>query len=102
MSEVTSRVRPSFAPAIAGMWTIAVALAGIIIGMALFVGCGGDDATPTIELPDPTPSDTEQWFDVTDTQTGRHFRCIMWTKTNSSVHLGLTSFCYEPYKGAGE
>lgn len=35
-----ARVRPSFAPAIAGMWTIAVAFAGIIIGMAFFTGCG--------------------------------------------------------------
>lgn len=90
----TKRYR-SFGPHIALMWAVGVAT--VIFLVAFAFGCGGDDSSYTIK-PLTTPGD---WFTATDTSTGRSFRCVIWS--SSGIYgRGITSFCYEPYQGAGE
>lgn len=94
MDERTSRYpRTWVAPAIIVLWALAL--------MLVLAACGGDDS-PSVNVEAPEDGD---WLTATDQLTGRSFRCILWVQreyVTSGAGIGLSSFCYEPYVGAGE
>lgn len=80
------------------LWALCISFCVSIILVACSDRNGpGDDESVMVQK----AMDTGAWFDITDEVTGRSFRCVMWS---ASAHYarGISSFCYEPFTGAGE